>query len=265
MGKLVTPEVYFIGSTVIDPDGLNAYLRASGNEDFMETVAAARNADLSHGEILCSFYAKLCYASLTLGKNANVTRVRDIPENLKACFDAGHLSVFEHAQLNFVVRNCSRVFTHELVRHRVGTAFSQTSGRYVRGDSVDIVFDPILEPVRSEIETLQYLIEERYRLMVQKMGLDDMKDFGKKKKITSALRRVLPNGQSNEMGFSLNLRALRHTVQMRTSRHAEWEIRYVYEQIYRLVKDRFPMIFYGAQEEMVDGALEISGMKMQPY
>lgn len=265
MGTLVKPEVYFIGATMIDMNGLIAYLKASGNEDFIQSIGACGGAGLHDGEILVSFYAKLCYASLSLGKNANISRIRDIPDNLRACLEQGHGSVFEHCQLNFVVRNCSRVFTHELCRHRAGTAFSQTSGRYVRGDSIDIVFDPILEPVKSEVETLQHIIEERYRLMVQKIGLDDMKDFTLKKRATSALRRLLPNGQANEIGFSVNLRALRHIVQLRTSKAAEWEIREVFGQVYRLVKERFPLVFYGAKEETVDGLVEVSGMKMHPY
>lgn len=265
MGKLVEPKVYFIGETCIIPQGMEDYLIDSGNFDFKQSIESARKEGLSDGEILCSFFAKLCYASLTLGHNANISRVRDIPDNIRGCFDQGHGSVFEHVQLNFVIRNCSRIFTHELVRHRAGTAFSQTSGRYVRGNSIDIVFDPILTSVKDDVEELQNIIEERYRQMVKKMDLDNMKDFGHKKKVTSALRRVLPNGQSNEIGFSCNLRTLRHTVQVRTGRHAEWEIRKVFEQVYQLVKQKYPLVFYGATEETVDGLIEVSGMKLQPY
>lgn len=265
MGKFVTPEVYFIGHTCMDMEGMSQYLTASESTDFWELVYEARRQGLNDGEILISFYAKLCYASHTLGKNENVTQIRGIPENLRNCWDQGHGSVFEHVTLNFVIRNCSRVLTHELVRHRAGTAFSQTSGRYVRGDCVNLVFDPILEPVREEALELQALIEDRYGKMVAKMGLNEMKDFGRKKKITSALRRFLPNGQSNEIGFSANLRAIRHIMQLRTSRGAEWEIRECFGQIYRLIKYRYPLLFYGAKEEIVDGLLEVSGMKMQPY
>lgn len=265
MGKLVTPETFLVGFTTLYHSGLRDYLAASGNADFDESVREARSQGLSDAEILCSFYAKLCYASLTLGKNANVTRLRDIPDNLRACFEQGHGSVFEHCTINFVATNVSRVFTHELVRHRVGTAFSQTSGRYVRGDEVNVVFDPILEPVREDVVELQGLIEAAYRRMVAKMGLDGMTDFGRKKKITSALRRLLPNGQSNEIGFSVNLRSLRHTVEVRTSRHAEWEIRTIFGQVYRLVKERFPLVFHGAKEGTHDDLLEVSGMKHQPY
>jgi thymidylate synthase (FAD) len=265
LGKLVTPSVYLIGHTVMIQEGLDAYLDASGNADFVRSVEAARAGGLSDAEILCSFYAKLCYASLTIGHNLNVSRVRDVPDSLRGCFEQGHGSVFEHCSLNFVVRDCSRVFTHELVRHRAGTAFSQTSGRYVRGDEVDIVFDPVLEAVRGEVIAFQEEVERRYRGLVRAVGLDGMTDFALKKQVTSALRRLLPNGQGNEIGFSINLRALRHVVQLRTSRHAEWEIRTIFGQVYRLVKDKHPLLFHGAAETLVGGLTEVSGMKTQPY
>lgn len=265
MGKLVEPKVYFIGETGILQDGMKQYLLDTGNSEFINTMEEAKKTGLSDGEILCSFYAKLCYRSLTLGHNSNVSRIRDIPDNLRNCFDQGHGSVFEHCFLNFVITDCSRVFTHELVRHRVGVAYSQTSGRYCRGDEFDIVFDPILNPIKDKIEEVQKLLEDKYKEMVNFFDLDNMKEFSKKKKITSALRRILPNGQSNEIGFGVNLRSIRHLVQIRTGRHAEWEIRHVFGQIYNLVKSRYPLLFYGAQEEMVDGLLEVSGMRMQPY
>ena len=92
-----------------------------------------------------------------------------------------------------------------------------------------------------------------------------MKSFDRKKKITSALRRFAPNGQSNEIAFTLNLRTLRHTIMVRTARHAEWEIRKVFEQVYLLLKDKYPTIFHGAKEALYEGILEITGMKLQPY
>lgn len=619
MGKLVSPKVYLVGYTVLDMEGIESYLEDSGNLGFLESIQDARTGGLSDGEILCSMFAKLCYASLTVGKNQNISRVRDIESNIKGCFDSGHGSVFEHCQLNFIIRDCSRIFcydgdtevftckgwkniteicqgeeilsfdtstkmakwtsvlsmhefdyegdmygwmnsqmisplmtpdhilwaawhdkrraralsceenihrygekiqfsealgkrfvirknvpwvkstlgetlkvgryeygtsdlfswlgwmatdggfdknrlakccitqsktknipvirklmdslfgsrwkmhgpygnsglisftindselsqfardnlgtsksnrniskwildagtdylrvffdsliqgdghvhpknghiclycpselasgqyqvigamlgmpanvrvdsrvgqlhevggmpcgqtkpsfiidfsrrgggtlvkntdqlqqkysgkvycpktlegviyvrrvghafwagnTHELVRHRAGTAFSQTSGRYVRGDKVDIVYDPILDPIKDLVVAFQDEIEVRYKEMVEESGLNDLKDFNLKKKLTSALRRLLPNGQSNEIGFSVNLRSLRHIVQLRTSRYAEWEIRKVFEQVYKIVKEKYPLVFYGALELTVDGILEVSGMKMQPY
>lgn len=265
MASFVLPEVYLVGFTTTDSEGMSSYLRDTGNQEFLGAMDDARRRGLSDGEIMCSFYAKLCYKSLTVGHNANISRTRDIPDNLLACFKQGHGSVFEHCNINFVATNVSRVLTHELVRHRVGTAFSQTSGRYVRGDQVDFVFDPILEPVRDEAMDLLREIELRYNDMVQKLGLDSLTDFSRRKELTSALRRFLPNGQANEIGFTVNLRQLRHMVQVRTSRQAEWEIRAVFSRVYELCVERFSMLFCDAEVELVDGLIEVSGMKMQPY
>lgn len=258
MSKIVKPETYWVGCTSLNIDELQRYLRETDQFDFMDEIIAAKNEGLSDGEILCSFYAKLCYASLVVGKNENITKTRSIYKNLLGTIESGHGSVFEHCNLNFVTTNCSRVFTHELVRHRVGTAFSQTSGRYVRTDEISFVHDPILDIAKDDIiEALNYL-EKVYKRIEDKVGINDIKDFGRKKKLTSAMRRILPNGQGNEMGFSLNLRSMRHTIVMRTSGHAEWEIRLIYNQAYNLVKDKYPAIFADAETEMIEGLPQIT-------
>jgi thymidylate synthase (FAD) len=265
MGKLVAPKVYWVGETRLVEKGLMDFLRDSGNLEFCQFIDDARADGLEDGAILMSMFAKLCYASLTLGHNANLTRVRSIEDNIKSVFDTAHGSILEHVLFNFVIDKCSRVFTHELVRHRAGTAFSQTSGRYCRLDEIDLVFDPILDPVKEEVQGLVKHIEEVYAKMVVKLGLNTEPNFDRKKLLTSALRRVAPNGQSNQMGFSLNLRTLRHTIMLRTARTSEWEIRNIYAQIYRIMKAKYPLFFHGAKEGFVNGEVEVTGMKIQPW
>lgn len=256
--NFVIPKTYFIGATAVNFTEITEYLKDTDQLEFIEEIHQALNEGINHGEILCSFYAKLCYASLTNRKNKNISKVRSIYDNIISTIDSQHGSVFEHCNLNFVITNCSRVYTHELVRHRVGTAFSQTSGRYVRNDVLKIVVDPILEPVYNEIEEIRKSIENQYKIIEEKLGLNTMTDFSKKKKYTSAMRRIIPNGQSNEIGFSVNLRTLRQTIEARTSIHAEWEIRVVFNQIFELVKDKYPAIFADAKVELLEGQGQIT-------
>lgn len=235
--------------------------------------------------------------------------------------------------------------THELVRHRAGTAFSQTSGRYCRiaPNELQFVWDPILHGCESIIasqiyktERNVYLMEcvkglrkppfglteddiprdacfnldinalsigktlwnNRFRLPADERdwlrditqdgehypgitdenrshlrelamwvptGREDGVDFSYKKKVTSAIRRIAPNGQPNEIGFSCNIRSLRHMIMMRTAGHAEWEIRNVFGQIYELVKEKFPLLFFDAKTRVVNDLVEVYGMKTQPY
>lgn len=326
MGQLVRPKVYFVGCTEVREAGLFEYLKDTGQDDFIATYEQARKEGLNSGEALCSVFAKMCYKSLVVGKNANVSRVRDVRANLESCHDTGHGSVFEHCQLNFIVTNCSRVYTHEQVRHRVGWAYSQTSGRYCRLDSIDLVWSDLLDPVKdlwldhlTLTEDLVYLTECKLGLRKPPFGLspslippeaydwtpehaqselrkhrdslppelakwadfvlysgpefdpplrwvpDDTFDFDKRKAITSAIRRIAPNGQANEIGMSCNIRALRQVVQVRTQRFAETEIRDVYAQVYHLVAAAFPSIFYKAKTRLVNGLPEVYGMKTQPF
>jgi thymidylate synthase (FAD) len=163
------------------------------------------------------------------------------------CFDSGHGSVFEHCLLNFITTDCSRVFTHELVRHRVGTAFSQTSGRYVAIDSIDFIVDPLLvaDPECDKAIQEHIVATENLAKLLRAKLIKDSDPFDKKKKVTSAIRRIAPNGQSNEIGFSLNIRTLRQTLTLRTSPHAEWEIRKVFGQIGDIVENKWPLMLYG--------------------
>lgn len=258
-GQLVNPQTYFVGATAVDFDELQRYLEDTAQKEFWHAILAAKAEGLSDGEILVSYYAKLCYSALTTKKNENISQVRNIHDNLIGTIKSGHGSVFEHCYLNFTVTGCSRVLTHELVRHRVGTSFSQTSGRYVRADRLDLVIDPLLAPINNEILQLQEHLEEWYAGAVDRMGLNNsLMPFDQKKKITSALRRLLPNGQANEIGFGVNLRSLRNLIVLRTSRHAEWEIRLVFNQIRSLVRSKFPALFEDEQTELVDGQLEIT-------
>jgi thymidylate synthase (FAD) len=271
-----TPKTFLVGITQPDRDGLWEYLEYTGQEEFMEQF---REAQCTHGEAIClvSFYAKLCYKSLVLGMNANVTKTRDIEENIHAVMKSGHGSVLEHVWLNFVTTDCSRVFTHELVRHRVGTAFSQTSGRYVAIDQIELVLPPDLRDQKVDfyyangeyremtaqelVETQTAEIANTCQQLRKSLIRDDM-PFADKKRITSAIRRLAPNGQTNEIGWSCNVRSLRHMLEMRTSRAAEWEIRVVFAEVAEIIAKRWPLMLYGGKSEVIDGIVEWTGLKV---
>lgn len=255
------PKTFLVGITTTTDCDLQEYLEYTNQQEFLKDYYKAKNNNISEGEILCSFYAKLCYKSLILGKNQNVSKIRDIESNLKGTFDSKHGSVFEHCNLNFITTDCSRVFTHELVRHRVGTAFSQTSGRYVAIDQLDFVLPPELEPEQGIIELILYELENRLKDLRSRLIKDGM-SLEEKKKITSAIRRLAPNGQTNEIGWSCNIRSLRHMIEMRTSRHSEWEIRYVFNDVAQIIEKRFPLMLYGGSKEMVNGLNEWTNLRI---
>lgn len=266
MASLITPKTYMVGATVPNVEQIKQYLQQTEQTEFMATWNDAISSGIDPAEALVSMFAKLCYSSLVPGRNENITSTRSIHANVIATMESGHGSVFEHVSLNFVTSGCSRVFTHELVRHRVGTAFSQTSGRYVKTDSIKFVMDPLLSPAKDDIIDLLEMIEMRREWIANKIGYDKTLDFATKKKMTSALRRVLPEGLANEIAWSINIRSLRHLIMLRTSRHAEWEIRAVFCEVFNLVRHKYALLFNDARtEDTGDGLFEVTGMTLQPY
>ena len=209
---------------------------------------------------ICSFYAKLCYKSLSLGKNRNISRTRDIESNIKGIIDNGHGSVLENAHLNFVCENVSRIFHTELIRHRHNN-YSIESGRYTIQPEMTVWIPNYLRErgekyINMYIES-QRKIEEIYVEFLNSLT-EGLVSFDDKKKATSCARRLKPLGATETVGFTMNLRAFREILVRRTSRHAEEEIRLVFNQIAELVFDKIPVLKYNLKIEKVDGLLEYS-------
>ena len=145
---------------------------------------------------------------------------------------SGHGSVLEHASFTFAFRDVSRVFTHELVRHRAGSAFSQESLRYVRLSEIGFRIPPALEPLRAQVISVVEQLEELQVRAAQELGLDeDGVPFAVKKEATSALRRLAPLGLSTDIVWTANARTLRHVIALRTAPGAEEELRLVFDMV----------------------------------
>lgn len=230
--KFVTPKVSLIGRTVLDIDGAIEFLRGSyGGNDWLHGRFLE---DVPDHEILLELAGRLCYDSYSAdGGNPNVTRIRkDRIEYLQNLIKSGHGSVLEHTVFNFGFENVSVVMTQELIRHRVGTAISQESGRYVRPTELEIVDTPYTQDPENR-ERMRWKFEQQwddYMVEVLRHDWDNM-PFSEKKELTSELRGMLPMRRATRLVWSGNIRTLRHVIELRTSKHAEWEIRYVFSQV----------------------------------
>jgi len=249
--RLVEPKVFLVGATETDDEGVTAYLKHVGAEEWGTDAPTSI-------EFLPEFMGRLCYRSWEPGLNLNVTRVRKGNENyLEHILEVGHGSVIEHPVLNFVFADVSRVFTHELVRHRVGVAISQESLRFVRLTDIPMW---IPEWARGDKELLErsielvVLMQEHQKWMAKHFKLDDKGvPFEEKKKKTSFMRRFAPDGLATAIGWSANPRTIRWCLEARTNPGAEEEIRLVFGKVGELVQRRYPNLFGDFEVEMVDG------------
>jgi thymidylate synthase (FAD) len=240
-----SPQVFLIARPSLDLDGMRDYLRDVGGESWLQRRLEEVDGDPNGGELIVEFAGRACYRSWEPGLNPNVTRVRaDQREYFANILRSAHGSVLEHANYSFAIRNCSRVFTHELVRHRAGSAFSQESLRYVRLTDIGFRVPPALEPVREQVLSIVEQLEEFQVQAAEKLGIDaEGVPFHVKKEVTSALRRLAPIGLSTDILWTANARTLRHVIEMRTSDGAEEELRLVFDTIARIMLAEAPGLF----------------------
>jgi thymidylate synthase (FAD) len=252
--KQVEPEVYLVGST--EMYRTQEYLESIDAEDWQSDGPTT-------AEQMVEMYGRMCYRSFAPGLNPNVTKVREgNQEYLQHVIQVGHGSILEHVQTNWVLHNVSRVLTHELVRHRAGCAYSQESLRFVRLDSLSAWLPPVisddpvaLEMCREELERQ----EDFQRRLQEHLKVDEQKSFKRKKLLTSACRRFAPIGLATTLGFSCNIRSLRHIIEMRTDPSAEIEIRLVFDRVATIAKEQWPNFF--ADFERKDDGTWVSGSK----
>lgn len=239
----VCPCVFLVGETKLLEAGLEAYLQHIGADGWLRNMKDRP----SDPELLVEAMGRLCYRSWAPGMNPNVTKVREgNGVYLGNILSSGHGSVTEHSVTNWIFADVSRVVTHELVRHRAGTAFSQESLRYVRLENLGFWMPPEVEGDAHLKELFQRTFSdmgELQREMARLCDLDRQKNFHQKKALTSAMRRLAPDGVATTIGVSFNFRALRHVIEMRTSEGAEAEIRIVFDQVAAISKERWPNIF----------------------
>lgn len=168
-------------------------------------------------------------------------------------------SILEHSSWTFAIEGITRVFSGEMNRHRAGVAISEASMRFILqriDDGINVWLPDSIRECSDDHEALAAkkratrhafvdvfnMIAEKYKDLVAIWGLDEL-PMAEKKKITSMLRRILPMGCCTGGVWTMNVRAMRHIVTMRTSAAAEEEIAYVFRKVAREMVRTEPNLF----------------------
>jgi thymidylate synthase (FAD) len=248
-------SVHCLASTKVDRLAVRSWLDELEAVDFV----IPPEDQIADPALLVALAAKQCYLAFQPGLNPNVTKVRkDLVEYLDNILSQGHGSVLEHAVYTFGVNNCSRVFTGEMNRHRAGAAISERSMRYIRLDSLGFWMPTLFQPslydstdIRDKKELSRVLLVKAFAQ--QEQLLAELRDvwhteldngsFAIKKQLTSAFRRIIGMGVATGGVWSLNIRALRHVIAMRTSEAAEEEMILVVGKIAKHMIADLPELF----------------------
>jgi len=140
--------------------------------------------------------------------------------------ESGHGSTIEHVNFTFAISGVTRTLSHQLVRHRAGTAFDQQSQRYVsfkardnytipdsiaKGDLPDDLAGQFQAAVDSNLELYGQLLQAE-------VPAEDA-------------RFIFPNAMQTNLIMTVNLRQLIHMSGLRLCTMAQWEIRQLFKQI----------------------------------
>ena len=208
--EVITPKVEIIG---VVPSG----------EDIMRHLEAAiRTAYKSEGKVGPGSHVKI----------------------LKHIMGLNHESTLEHFQMTFrVITN--RGVSHEIVRSRIGHSYTQESTRYVGYDKH-----------RPQVILPWHLMErpdEEKRFWMKEIRRPILGSYLKAMKMgwkAQDARGFLPNDLKTEIVWSMNVRAARNVLKLRTAPAAHPDAQVVCREIHRLWYELVPVLFQDIQDKV---------------
>lgn len=246
-------KIYLVCRPELFNKGIDAFL-----DD--ERLKWQRSPESSTGEELSELAGRLCYMSFN---DKQTSSNRGFVANL---INRGHDSVLEHATWSFIVTGVTRSFTHQLVRHRIGFAYSQMSQQYndqrlanfiehpelTKHSELKSDWDKALQTVRDTYLKITKVMEDEHKLELQ--GQNKFIKNEVKRLIRSAARSILPNCSESKILFSANGRSLRHLLALRGRIVGDLEMRIFSSKLLLILKEEAPGFFSDFTSELhIDG------------
>ncbi len=179
--------------------------------------------------------ARLCYSKDGARDLEKKMSRQDMEKLVKKVVELGHHSTLEHTYFYFHIE-CSRVTSHQLVRQRIGTSYSQRSQRYVEEDNFSYITPPSIMAKPA--------LQKKYKEWMQK-GQEFYQELLNNNIPAEDARFVLPTVKTN-LVVSFNARSLYHFFSLRCCTRAQWEIRSIARQMLKQVKKIAPVLFENA-------------------
>lgn len=155
---------------------------------------------------------------------------------------AGHESMLEMVDATFLIE-CSRVVTHELVRHRIAS-YQQESQRFVeysQEDPEDLFVIPEVYEDQPQGEMYMVQYEDALKSYKQLRLMDVSKQDA---------RYVLPNATRTRIVVKMNLREWMHVLKLRCHKSAQPEMQEVAHAILEILEERYPEVFSSVRKDI---------------
>lgn len=211
--------------------------------------------------------AKLCYSSADIDEIRENINCENTARFVEMLSNIGHESPMEHVSFTFGIQGVSRAFLAQLTRHRIAS-YSVKSQRYVNENMFEYVIPPEIENIpqaKSEFikameedqkhyENITSILKEKHIKTFMDKGIEETKanNMAEKKAIEDA-RFVLPNACETKIICTFNARSLKNFFAHRCCNRAQWEIRQVAIEMYKIVLHIAPNLFKNSGPSCVNG------------
>jgi thymidylate synthase (FAD) len=236
----VPPTFYVIGVSSPNIEGFVRWLGQRDHKWKRDFFEVPESISVSAGAV--------CYQSFD-----NKAGRSDADYLQQAIVEHKHESVLEHVSVNFGVVSLPRSVQLELVRHRVGAAYSFLSQRFT-DKFQEFIVPPLMRTPENEASRQLMIAHALHTYNTYVTIAETIKAQGgvtgtaARKQAKEAARSVLGNNVGSDGVISYNARALRHVVALRTDPHADQSIREAVYQMYLAAKSAIPLLLQDAEE-----------------
>lgn len=164
-----------------------------------------------------------------------------------------HASTIEHLTYSFDIDGISRAVLQELARHRIAS-YTVKSSRYTLQElkNEDIIkVNELFEPEYDLYESLNWLIAKKYIVSSgwYEVDLATTKALGELQSLiddglpNDKAKYCMPEAYKTSLVMTINARALQNFLELRSSKHALWEIQLLAKAMYEALPDDHKFLY----------------------
>lgn len=142
-------------------------------------------------------------------------------------------ALMDHVVYMFEIEDCSRVTTHQLVRHRV-VSYDQESQRFSAATKEGVVVPPSIQSNAAASRVYDEALKAVYSAYEAMVAAGVPKEDA---------RYILPSAIKTKLVMTLSARSLMHMVWQRTALQAQWEIRELANTLRGLAEEATPELW----------------------
>jgi thymidylate synthase (FAD) len=142
-------------------------------------------------------------------------------------------AVMDHVFYMFEIEDCSRVTTHQLVRHRA-VSYDQESQRFSAATREGVVVPPSVQSNEAAYKAYDEALKTVYSAFEKMVAAGVPKEDA---------RYILPSAIKTKLVMTLSARSLMHLVWQRTALQAQWEIRELAKTMHNLAQGATPELW----------------------